>query len=383
MRRRGHLWKELSLSLVAVGLCVGLAEGWVRWRGLDLDPTEKFRFHPAYGWVMEPGVRRPAPPGRPDPGLGPGAGSVRVLFVGDSFTFSVEQAEGDGFPGRVARRLAPRGVEARVLASGGWGTGQELIALRREGLTWRPDVVVLQVFPYNDLCNNGIGLADTCSRQDAHRPYFVLEGDHLRRTWLHPFRARARRALRLFGLAENRWLWRGLVVEGETEEQFQGRAEGWATANARAKGLQLSGNLYSLVPDAQQPEPVREAWRVTEALFAALHDELAAREARLVVVVVPFVRTLTEGWDYFRRYHRAPLVADYGTSRVERFFTARGVSTLSVRRRIEASGEPARVFFNRRNLHLSARGHEAVAEWLAETLEAEGIVESAADDPAV
>jgi lysophospholipase L1-like esterase len=366
-------WRELALSLVAAALCVGLAEAWVRWRRVDLNPSATFRFHPAYGWTMEAGIRRPAPPGTADPSLPPGTGTHRLLFVGDSFTFAIEQAEGNGFPGLLAKRLAPRGVEARTLASGGWGTGQELIALRREGLAWHPQVVVLQVFPYNDLCNNTLGLADTCSRLDEHRPYFVLDGDRLRPTWLHPWRARGRNALRLLGLAENLWLWEGLMVEGETEAEFRERSEGWARANARAKGLEHSGNVYALMPDEEQPAVVREGWRVTEALFSAFHDELAAREIALVVVVVPFLRTL-EGWDYFRRYHRAPLVADYATSRVERCFSRRGVPTLSLRRRLAESGEAPRVAFNRRNLHLSGVGHRRLAEWLEELLLSEGLL---------
>lgn len=361
--------RELALSLLAAGLCVALGEAWVRWRGPDPNPSERFRFHPIYGWTMEPGVRRPAPPGRPDPRPAPGTGRLRVLFLGDSFTFAIEQAEGNGFPGLLARSLGPRGVEVRTLAAGGWGTAQELLALRREGLAWKPDVVVLQVFPYNDLCNNALGLAHTCSRLDEHRPYFVLDGGRLRATWLHPWRARARRALRLFALAESRSLWQGLVVPGETAEQFRQRSEGWATANARAKGLELSGNLYSLMPAAGQPPPVREGWRVTEALFAAAHEELARRHVRLVVAVIPYVRTVGGDWSYFRRYHRAPLEADYGTARVEGFFAARGVPVLSVRHRFRETGLAPRVFFNRHNQHLSLRGHRLVATWLEEMLE--------------
>ncbi|MEZ5333169.1 MAG: hypothetical protein R2991_14220, partial [Thermoanaerobaculia bacterium] len=247
-----------------------------------------------------------------------------------------------------------------------------------------PDAVVLQVFPYNDLCNNSLGLADTCSRLDEHRPYFVLDGDgRLRLTWLHPFRARARRTLRLFGLAENLELWRGLVVEGETEAEFGRRSEDWATANARARGLELSGNLYALMPEAGQPEPVRAGWHVTEALLAAFDDELSARGIRLAVVVIPFVRTVTEGWEYFRRYHRAPLEAGYDTGRVESFLAGRGVPTLSMRERLLAGETPPAQSFNRRNLHLSQLGHRQVAEWIERLLVEEGWLPAGAPIPAV
>jgi hypothetical protein len=67
---------------------------------------------------------------------------VRILILGDSFTFGDGLADHQIFPRLLAARLGPR-VEIIAMARDGWGTADQLAALRREGLAYFPDIVVV------------------------------------------------------------------------------------------------------------------------------------------------------------------------------------------------------------------------------------------------
>jgi len=78
--------------------------------------------------------------------------SNKFLFIGDSNTFGYVPFE-DLYTHQVESLLRKRGVtnvEVLSVALRGWGTDQELEALKREGIKYHPDVVVYQ-FDQNDV----------------------------------------------------------------------------------------------------------------------------------------------------------------------------------------------------------------------------------------
>ena len=86
--------------------------------------------------------------------LGKRNGSVRILILGDSNTFGHVPMK-DVYPRVLEKLLNDAGCDAEVIsmAYGGWGTDQELLALKRSGLAYDPDIVISQ-FDTNDLIDN-------------------------------------------------------------------------------------------------------------------------------------------------------------------------------------------------------------------------------------
>lgn len=374
-RPRATPWKaRLALLAASLVLASGAAEVTLRLRDFDPHPAAKYRFHPRYGWTMDPAAWervdeiRPSGFRTPTPGPEP-ATSPRLLLLGDSFTVAVEQPWRRTFAGRLAASVEARGGSLRTLSAGGWGTGQEYLALIHEGLAWRPDAVVLQVFPFNDLCNNGLALANTCSWQDHLRPYFVPDGDGLRQTWLQPVRGRLRSRLLLVGLADRFLWWRRMGSPGDSAAAFRRRTNQFTRSNARAIGLEHEGTTYSLVPAAAQPEPVRQAWAATDTLLAAIAGELAQRDIPLVAVVIPFSKTFGAAWTDYRRRRPRAMEPDHDTRRTEAALHRLGVPVVSMRTLIAAHDLDASQLFNRRNRHLSGEGHRWVAAWIEAELE--------------
>jgi lysophospholipase L1-like esterase len=82
---------------------------------------------------------------------GRAAGVFRVLVLGDSVTYGAIVGADDLYTRVLERKLGKRGyaVEVISLALGRWGTDQELEALRLEGLSYAPDLVIVE-FTGND-----------------------------------------------------------------------------------------------------------------------------------------------------------------------------------------------------------------------------------------
>ena len=96
-------------------------------------------------------------------------GTFRIVGLGDSFTLGYEVEQEDTFLYRLETDLKARGferVEVVNLGVSGFGTSEELITLRHEGMAYDPDLVLLGYF-VNDIQNNVMS------------DMFVLEGDSL------------------------------------------------------------------------------------------------------------------------------------------------------------------------------------------------------------
>jgi hypothetical protein len=76
-------------------------------------------------------------------------GSLRIVILGDSFTFGDGVADDEIYP-RILQGKAGGTVEIITLARDGWGTADELAAFRRDGFVYHPDIVVVGVVT-NDL----------------------------------------------------------------------------------------------------------------------------------------------------------------------------------------------------------------------------------------
>ncbi len=69
---------------------------------------------------------------------------VRILVLGDSLTFGQGVADDEVYP-RLLQCLTGPDVEIISLAKNGWGTADQLAALRRDGLAYSPDIVMVGV----------------------------------------------------------------------------------------------------------------------------------------------------------------------------------------------------------------------------------------------
>ncbi len=375
--------KKLALLLSSLLIALLLAEVGLRLSGYDINSHPHWKFHPRLGWVVDPqksGLDSVQPSGFrhsaltvPKP-----QGVRRLLVLGDSFGLGTAFAYAQTFPGLLQERLSQTsGHSWQVvnLSVDDWGSAQQLIALQEFGLAHEPDVVVLQAFPFNDLCNNERLLAFTCSLQDLHRPYFVLDKGQLELTRLHPWRNALTSRLRLFGLLENSLDRRqgGPELEGiENPDQVM---RSFFQENARRQGFEYEGAVYAVVPHELQPPRIRRSWQLTEAIYARISELLKEKNIPLLALVVPFSFTFEgQQWDELQRLIPAPMIPDADSRRLEPFLKGLGAAVVPIRRLIETSGRPPGDFFiSAQDGHFGVYGHARVAEWILDELLRQGV----------
>jgi lysophospholipase L1-like esterase len=134
-------------------------------------------YDPVYGWSPRPnyqskdirinsqGIRADR-----DYALEKDPERLRVLFVGDSFTWGEDVANNDTFAARLEGVMPS--AESLNLGVHGFGTDQQLIRLQRDGLPYQPDVVILGFYEGN-LNRNML------SFRDYGKPRFELQDSEL------------------------------------------------------------------------------------------------------------------------------------------------------------------------------------------------------------
>ena len=182
--------------------------------------------------------------------------TFRILFLGDSVTFGHAVAEDSAlFPYRTGRNLSTkldRPVETINFGVPAYMTWQELLLLKREGLRYEPDLVVL-----------GFVLNDVAEKLD----YSFWQEDKLRSLAAASWIARWSRRSAL--------VWAAQVI---------GRRLRIGHIDLSAKQVE---DVKRLIHDANKPV-VHQAWQDT---FSALDDMIAfcqAHDLPLLIVAFPF-----------------------------------------------------------------------------------------------
>ena len=309
------------------------------------------------------------------------AGTLRIAVLGDSCVEALQVPAEETFVKRLESELAAcpavagRRVETLNFGVSGYGTAQELITLRREVWKYHPDLVLLAVYPGNDLADNLRALS-----ANTRRPYFVPRGsglaldDSFRRDSSFRFRTSAPGRL-LYGLFDRVRL---LQLAKPAKIAFQRWQASRHRRSSEATGRAGQADRGELGLDEaiyQPPQGARwsQAWSVTEALIRAMDDETKAHGAGFGVAILtsgiqvhpdPAVRHQAQ-----ERLHAPDLF--YPEKRLATLGQAQGIPVLPLAPPLQGLATRDHLFlhgFANTELgqgHWNARGHQAAARLLA------------------
>jgi hypothetical protein len=359
---------------------------------LLLDPPryhdQPLEFHPVLGFRGVPGFRREAEDelgpftfqlnaqglrGReiPPPSTPARPGVSRIAFVGDSFLVGQALREEHLVTARTAAALRERGREVEVynLSAIDWGTGQQILALRRLGRGLAPEAVVLFVYPGNDIVNNSMLLAGRtrASAGDYLRPYLVPEPGGWRIRYLDPFRARLRRHSRLFATLESRVL----AVGAERGIRWLQPWPPPIPPAVRLAGGRAPREELEVFRHRDDPGDAWErAWSRSFELLRAFREECDSIGARLLVVVIPSVHQVLRTPKGIRldletrilRGLRVDNLLDWNLpeNRLAHFFEREGIAAHMLLPALREAAESGATVYTR-DEHLGWGGHQVAA----------------------
>lgn len=257
--------------------------------------------------------------------LGKTPDTFRVAVLGDSFTEALQVSEEKDFCSIAQHSLSKcdlwRTAKVEVLNFGVWGygTAQELIAMRHRVWRWSPDVVVLAFFT-NDLADN---TRETDSWEQPHgwswgpRPFFSYQDGHLaqddsfresssfttsvnanergpvpsfvRHTHLYRILLNLRIRQMLYN-SHDAPIVSPLFHLRQSLERTWGFGDPEAPAPAKAgRATDQPGGLFETEASLLSPPQDAmwsNAWSVTEGIIDEVHREVVAHDATFILVIV-------------------------------------------------------------------------------------------------
>lgn len=374
---------KLLLLIAGLGIGLGCAEGVLR----VLDPPFFGRmrgFDAELGWIGNPDsvsyrrfehglIRfgfnsegfRDLPHRRNTGGLP----LKRIALIGDSFTESAQVELHKTFTSRLKDLLNDDPKEYWEVQNFGvsdFGTAQELMVLERFALDYEPDLVILQVFPLNDITNNSLSAAYVSSRQDTYRPYLDPDDNFQSFTYLNPSSQWVRRRSVLgrhtLQLIQNRWGGWG------RERFFKNNTErlAWVERRCVELGLPEGCNQKHLLmnvfsPHDEQLPMIQEGWSATEQGILSIYRKVNDSGARFMVLVVPHLRQLGPYWEAWSSRVAFNVEADYAEQRITELLDGEPVPVIGL---LESFRESFDVVDPYLEGHFNLETHALVAEIL-------------------
>jgi hypothetical protein len=211
------------------------------------------------------------------------AGTFRILVLGDSYMEAV-QVELEQIYARVLEkqlRAGGRRVEVINASASDWGTDNELVYLREEGLRYSPDLVLLAFTTANDVRNNSVVLNRRIPNPNPYKPTFTMGPDGT--LVFHPMPPlpppqplippkpwwRRSRALSFFVNRIGLFLELSEPLVGSKTEDY-------------SRMLPVDMLVYASDP----PPEISEAWEVTKALVLEMKKEVDEHGSRFLIVLV-------------------------------------------------------------------------------------------------
>lgn len=365
----GLVLLSLASILVVLELAVRLFVPEPYWR--FWDGTEDWSVDPEIGWVNRPalniqsksysglirfqtnsdglipvGVKRERP-----------AGVVRIMIFGDSMVVGRYLSQTENYSARLEVLLRERGIPAEVINAGvqGYSTDQALLLMQRWVPRYRPDLVIF-ASTSNDFGGNSLRIGNRQSK-----PIFHLDDDGQLR-YVPP---EVSHEIRRFRSGPRAWIQNSALYRLLQPRilVLRSRLGGW-------EERMLLGVMDEVYVDARAAD--RVDWRLFSALVARMQEVSRQNGAEFLLIAHPEVG---EVWDpYVDRICRA---RGWPRDRYDRFALERHVAAAAERAGVrflpliaEFSERQERGPFHMlpRDGHLSAAGHQLLAERLADHL---------------
>jgi hypothetical protein len=296
-------------------------------------------FSRAYGWIGRPGAAAPMGEGRvtlnrlgyrgrelPAPRSD---GATRVVVLGDSIAFGYGVSDEQTFTHILDAR--DNGIDAANMGVQGFGPGQELLVLQRDGLRAQPDVVVLAVCLRNDFADAVLPVA--LYNGVNPRPRYQLVADAL---VLDDAALRLSPAARVVGwLSDYSHLYNRL------------------SALVAARPLSSEESWRARKQEALQDSDY--ALRLSVALVLEMRRLCREHGVELLVATFPSEHSYESEPELHRRFHAALRVA--------------GVRTVELRQELRALGLSASDVTLDETGHLGPAGHRAAAGVLEDEIQ--------------
>lgn len=213
-------------------------------------------------------------------------GTFRIAILGDSYSealqVSIEQTFWTLLESKLqqCRSFAGRRVEVLNFGVSGYSTAQELLLLRQRVWDYSPDLVLLAFLTFNDVQENSYALSE-----ELKRPYYVLENGRL----VLDARFREQLAYRIRSLPFSSEMFevsRLLQVLREAEYRIRKILREWGSGSQTLLGSSREVKPEWMLYVEPRDSLWEEAWRVTEALLAELHEEVRRRHAGFLLVTL-------------------------------------------------------------------------------------------------
>lgn len=255
----------------------------------------------------------------------------RMVVLGDSIAFGLYVQDAETFPAVLQSQRSD--MEVGNLSVQGYGPGQELTKLEREGLALRPDVVVVATCLSNDLAD---AVMPVFLYDGVHpKPYHRLENGQLVRYDDH-LKLLARDRFGLFLRANSRIV--GLLSGSPPDLGVETRSDGGGWGGRKRAALK---NRMAAI-------------EVTARLLAEMSERSRAAGAEFVVLAFPD----RDEWEGVTHWRNA----------LARTGPLRGVQVVSMADRFRHLGLEYDDFALDGIGHLTPEGHRAAARILARVL---------------
>jgi len=306
------------------------------------------------------------------------AAAYRILGIGDSFTLGAEVPARDTYPKVLERRLRerPDGDRFEVFNLGvrAYGTLQELRVLETRGLSYQPDLVILQVSAATDL-------------YESLQQIYTVQAGQILPLVAHRTGAKEMTATPAMGEATTREDLAGKGSGGGLKRWMRRHSQLYLFARTRFRALMKRARgesavapnpameRYAMAVYARtETDTIRAGWARVDSLMQSLANLSVRQGFRVVVMNVPASLVVS------RIVKRTPATdgADFDPLKPDRVVhdmaERYGFLYVSLLPRLTEATRRGQVLYWPEDGHWTKAGHRLAAESLYETMQASGVI---------
>lgn len=287
----------------------------------------------------------------------PREGMFRILLLGDSFMEAAQFPFEESLPVLLEKHLreaGPSSVEVITAAVSGWGTGDQLTFLTREGVALKPNLIVVAMTLHNDMVDNL-----------SQRFYTVVDGTLVPRP---PSQAASHQNVMLSAKE----------FAASHFELYQLFRRPWRM-NDRIRELQRLDHYLLDVISGTRTDEWERGLTLTQELFRRIHATGRGLRAESAIVLIPLSWQVSDErlTDFLSKYNRSRDGIDVQRPQevMKEFGEAEGIDVIDLLPSLRKwrADNRKELFFDR-DEHWNQYGQRVAARLVAEELRRRGLV---------